>query len=558
MFCYHCQEAKKNKVCDTAGICGKKADVSSLQDLLMFCLKGLAYYCEQARPFQIVNIQTDRFLAKGLYAMVTNVNFSADDFVPLIDEAIKRRNSIRQRLQDNIAQENTPSSTDALPEEATWDYTDADQAAFIAKGETVGVEQHKDRLDPDLHALQECLLYACKGLAALAVHQQAIGIENPSLYEFLHRSLALTLHDDNDFDAILSEVLYSGSLGLDMMSQLQKANILKFGEPIPTKVHLDVLDQPGILISGHDLQDLEDLLEQTAGTGIDIYTHGEALIAHSYPAFKKYFNLVGNYGNAWQDQKTEFPKFNGPILVTTDSIQQPKKTYETKLFSTGLVGWPGVPYIADRKPGQRKDFSALIETAQQAEPPSPTGDGQCVTGFGPQALEELSDSIVDALQQKKISRLIVIAGTDGRHKERKYYTELAEALPPDTLILSAGDTKYRYYQHDFGNIDGIPRLLDVGQNLDFCTITHFLDTLREKMGLEHINQLPVSYNIAWYEQRTLLMILGLLALDIKNLRVGPTLPPFFTPGIQQILQEKFGLQGIDTVENDVAAMLAGQ
>ncbi len=291
MFCYHCQEAKKNKVCDTAGICGKKADVSSLQDLLMYCLKGLAYYSELARPFELVNIQTDRFLAKGLYAMVTNVNFSHDDFVQLIDEAVKRRNSIRLRFLAAYEEKHSQAFNDSVPEVASWDYESAELSAFIAKGETVGVEYNKERFDPDLHALLECLLYACKGLAALAIHTLAINQENHQLYEFLHRSLALTLKADSDFNAILTEVLHSGQLGLDLMSQLQKANINRFSEPVPTQIHLDALDQPGILISGHDLQDLEDLLEQTAGTGIDIYTHGEAISAHSYPAFKKYFKV---------------------------------------------------------------------------------------------------------------------------------------------------------------------------------------------------------------------------------------------------------------------------
>ncbi len=557
MFCYHCQEAKKNLVCDKTGICGKKENVSSLQDMLMFSLKGLAFYCYQAEEFNLVSNKTNRFMAKALFSMVTNVNFSAAEFVSLIDEAVRRRNSIRQQFLTAYQQKNQQEFNQELAEEVTWQYELVDEQAFTDKGATIGVEKDNDSLDPDIHALQETLLYAVKGLGSLAVHNLAVNTESTEQYYFMYQALSFTLNKTNTVDDALALVINSGELGLAAMTLLEKANSKKFGAPVPTKVHLDTLDKPGILVSGHDLQDIEDLLEQTADTGVDIYTHGEALSAHAHPAFKKYFNLVANYGGAWQAQKTEFPKFNGPILVTTNSIQQPKKTYQDKLFSTGMVAWDGVTHIAERKPGQVKDFSQIIAIAQKSEPPIALTEGSFITGFGLKALTELVPKIAEAIKTGKVKRIIVLAGTDGRHKERKYYTELAEALTEDTLIITAGDVKYRFLNHDFGQIGDIPRLLDAGQSNDFTVIISFLQALQQFLGLTDINKLPVSFNIAWYEQKTILIMLALFALNVKNIRVGPTLPPFFTPTILELLAEKYSLKGIDTVENDIESMLAG-
>ena len=557
MFCYHCQEAKKNTVCDTAGICGKKANVSSLQDMLMYSLKGLAFYSEPAEEFGLVSNKTHQFIAKALFSMVTNVNFAPAEFVDLIDQAVKRRNTIRQQFLFAYQQKHQQAFDQPIPEEAEWQYDAIDEVEFTDKGATVGVEQHMKALDADVLALQECLLYAVKGLGALAVHNLEMGIEDVEQYHFMQQALCFILNKSNTLDDILKMTLRSGELGLDAMAQLEKANSKKFGHPEPTSVYLDTWEKPGILVSGHDLQDIEDLLEQTAGTGIDIYTHGEAISAHAYPAMKKYFNLVANYGGAWQSQKTEFPKFNGPVLVTTNSVQQPKKTYQDKLFTTGMVAWPDVTHIADRKPGQRKDFSQIIELAKQCEAPNPLTEGQSTTGYGIQALSGLTSKIAEAIKTDKIKRILVLAGTDGRHKERRYYTELAEALPKDTLIISAGDSKYRIYQQDFGQIEDIPRYLDVGQSNDFGAIIEFLKQLQQALGLTELNALPVSFNIAWYEQRTILMMLALFALDFKNVRVGPTLPPFFTENILKLLEDKYALKGIDTVENDIAALMAG-
>ncbi len=559
MFCYHCQEAKKNKVCDTAGICGKKANISSLQDLLMYSLKGLAFYAVRAAEFELVRRKTDRFMAKALFSMVTNVNFSASDFVDLIDEAVRRRDSIRHQFLPAFKEKHGQDFAEALPEEACWQYEKADETAFTEKGEQVGVLYYleKYQLDADVHALQECLLYAAKGLASLAVHNLELGVESDKQYSFLYQALDFTLKTDNSQEQVFNQLLKSGSLGPDAMHRLERANAEQFGEPEPATVYLDCWDNPGILVSGHDLRDLEDLLAQAEGSGVDIYTHDEAIAAHGYPALQKFFGLVGNYGGAWQEQKTQFPKFNGPILVTTNSIQQPKKTYQDKLFTTGMVGWPDVPHIADRKPGQRKDFSALIELAKSCAAPEPLTSGAHTVGYGLTALKALLPAIVDAIEADQIKRIIVLAGADGRHKERRYYSELAEKLPQNTLVLTAGDVKYRFLSQDFGKIGSIPRLLDCGQSYDFNVILEFLQALQLALKLDDFKQLPVSFNIAWYEQKTILIMLALFARNCQHVRVGPTLPPFFTPDILAMLAQKYQFKGIDTVENDIASMLEG-
>lgn len=557
MFCYHCQEAKKNLVCDKAGICGKKENVSSLQDMLMYSLKGLAFYSHAAEEFGLVSNKTHQFIAKALFSMVTNVNFAPADFLELISQAVKRRNTIREQFLAAYQDKHGQAFDQVVPDEAQWQYDAIDEKAFTDKGASIGVEHYAETVTEDVLALQECLLYAVKGLGALAVHNLSLGLEDDELSHFMQQALAFSLNSNNGLDDILTLTLRSGELGLKAMAALETANSKQFGHPEPTTVHLDTWDKPGILVSGHDLQDIEDLLVQTAGTGIDIYTHGEAISAHAYPALKKYFNLVANYGNAWQAQKTEFPKFNGPILVTTNSVQQPKKTYQDKLFTTGMVAWPEVTHIADRKPGQRKDFSQLIAVAKQSDAPNALTEGQTVTGYGVKALLGLTDKIAQAIKDNKISQIVVIAGTDGRHKERSYYTELAETLAADTLIITAGDTKYRFYQHEFGEIEGIPRYLDAGQSNDFAAVITFLKQLQQTLGLAELNDLPVSFNIAWYEQKTILMMLSLFALGLKNVRIGPTLPPFFTPHILEVLTEKYALKGIDTVEVDIASIMAG-
>ncbi|GAW85895.1 hydroxylamine reductase [Bathymodiolus platifrons methanotrophic gill symbiont] len=556
MFCYHCQEAKKNIACDTAGICGKKADVSSLHDLLTYALKGLSFYAVQAAQSDITDINIDKFTARALYSMVTNVNFDPAVFVQLISEAVQRREHLKRILLESGADLNK----EEVPEEAQWNYDQIELAAFVKKGETVGVKPNEELSadELDLHAAREMLIYAAKGLGSILEHAQVLGFFELEHYVFMHESVAYTLRKDPGLDDILAMNFKCGEQSILAMALLERINIEKFGQPTATKVHLDTWDTPGILVSGHDFHDLQDLLEQSAGSGVDIYTHGEMIAAHGYPAFNKYFNLVANYGGAWQDQKTQFGKFQGPVLVTSNSLQQPKKGYTEKAYTSGMVGWPNVAHIEKRRADKAKDFSIIIEQALQCEPPLPLTEGTVTVGYGRQALIALTEAISQSIKSRDIKRIIVLVGCDGRHKERRYYTGLVEALPEDTLILTAGDTKYRFHQLDLGEINGVPRLLDAGQTQDFYAIIAFLTHLQKSMQLEHLNQLPVSFNIAWYEQHTILMMLSLLALGVKNLRIGPTLPPFFSPGILQKLTDELAVKGIDTPENDIAAMLAGE
>jgi hydroxylamine reductase len=552
MFCYHCQEAKKNVACDTAGICGKKADVSSLHDLLTYTLKGLSFYAVKAAEVGINAQNIDQFTARALYSMVTNVNFDASVFVQLITETVQRREYLKRLLLANGVELN-----EVIPEEAQWQYELCDKAAFVKMGETVGVMAGGELSSEqaDLHAAREMLIYAAKGLGALLEHIQVLGRFHVEHYAFMHKLVAYTLRIDVNLDDLLAMNFKAGEQSLLLMSLLEQSNIQKFGQPEPTIVHLDTWDKPGILVTGSDLQDLHDLLEQSAGSGVDIYTHGEMIVAHSYPAFKKYFNLVANYGGAWQEQKTQFSKFKGPVLVTSNSLQQPKKDYINKAYTSGMVGWPDVTHIDKRRSSEAKDFSALIEQAKKCDPPTPLTKGAVTVGYGLHALCTLTEAIVSGIKSGDIQRIIVLVGCDGRHKERRYYTQLVEALPKDTLILTAGDTKYRFHDLDLGEINGIPRLLDVGQAYDFYAILEFIRHLQKTMQLSHLSELPVSFNIAWYEQQTILMMLALFSLGIKDVRIGPTLPPFFSAGILEKLTQSLAIKGIDTPENDIAAML---
>ncbi|SMG62192.1 hydroxylamine reductase [methanotrophic bacterial endosymbiont of Bathymodiolus sp.] len=554
MFCYHCQEAKKNIACDTAGICGKKADISSLHDLLTYTLKGLCFYAKKSTESGITDENIDKFIARSLYSMVTNVNFDPAVFVQLIAETVQRREHLKRALIESGTVINGEE-----PVEAQWLYEKVDQADFVKKGETVGVHADGELSGTDvgLHAARELLIYAAKGLGALLEHIQALGGFELEHYVFMHEAVAYTLQQERSLDELLAMSYRCGDQAILAMALLERINTEKFGQPAATTVHLDTWDKPGILVSGHDFQDLQDLLEQSAGSGIDIYTHGEMIAAHGYPAFKKYFNLVGNYGSAWQDQKTQFGKFQGPVLVTSNSLQQPKKGYTAKAYTSGMVGWPDVAHVEKRRTDKNKDFSKIIEQAQDCDPPLALTEGSVTVGYGRHALMELTDNISAAIKSGDIQRIIVLIGCDGRHKDRRYYTQLVESLPADTLILTAGDTKYRFHQLDLGEINGIPRLLDAGQAQDFYAVMAFITHLQKTMQLDHINDLPISFNIAWYEQQTILMMLALFSLGVKNLRIGPTLPPFFTPGILQKLSDELAVKGIDTAENDVAAMLEG-
>lgn len=557
MFCYHCQEAKKNIVCDVTGICGKKEAVSCLQDLLIYCIKGLAFYTHRSVEFGIVENKTNRFIAKALFSTVTNVNFDQTSFVNLIVEANQRRDSLSKLFLVAYQEKHNAEFSETVPEEAQWQFGTVNEEAFVEKGATVMINK-EHIVDKDLHGLEECLLYASKGLASLLVHAVALNAEKKELYYFLYHVLNFTLQPDNSIESALAINIQCGKMGISAMAMLDRANTAKFGEQLPTIVYRDVWEKPGILVTGHDLQDIEELLKQTAGTDIDLYTHGEAITAHAYSAFKKYFNLVGNYGNAWQDQRTQFSQFKGPILVSTNSIQQQRKDYKDKIYTTGMVGWPGIEHIADRKLGQGKDFSPLIEQAKKCDAPTLLTTSKVTVGYARHALSELLPAITEAINNGDIQRIIVLAGGDGRHKERRYYTQLAEALPKTALILTAGDNKYRFHDQEFGSIKGIPRLLDAGQSNDFYSIIVFLQSLQKTLALQYFNTLPVSFNIAWYEQKMLIIMLALFSIGVKNLRMGPTLPPFFTPTLLQLLSDKFLLKGIDTPENDIASMMEGK
>ncbi len=552
MFCYHCQEAKKNIACDTTGICGKKADISSLHDLLTYVLKGLSFYAVKTTESEITLPNIDQFTARAWYSMVTNVNFDAAVFVQLISEAVQRREYLKRLLLSKGIELN-----EAVPKEAQWQYEEIDQAEFIKKGETVGIRADGELTGSpaDLQAAKEMLIYAAKGLGALLEHIQVLKKVHPEHYAFLHQAIAYVLRKDVSLDDLLAMNFQCGEHALELMGLLEHINSEKFGEPEPTTVHIDTWDKPGILVTGHDLQDLQDLLEQSAGSGIDIYTHGEMIAAHGYPAFKKYFNLVANYGGAWQDQKTQFGKFNGPVLVTSNNFQQPKKTYINKAYTSGMVGWPDITHIDNRRTDAQKNFSIIIEQAKKCAAPTPLAEGSVVVGYGRKALLVLIDTIAQSIQHGDIQHIIVLIGSDGRHKERRYYTQLIEAAPTNTLILTAGDTKYRFNTLDLGHINGIPRLLDVGQGHDFYALMAFLVDLQKTMQLAHLSDLPVSFNIAWYEQQTILIMLALFAQGIKNVRIGPTLPPFFSAGILKKLTDDLAIKGIDTPENDIAEML---
>jgi len=514
----------------------------------VYVLKGLSFYALKAHQQEIVQPHLDLFTAKALYATVTNVNFNSTEFVRLISETVQRRNALSKQL--------TFATNEIIPKEATWEYDEIDETAFIKQGETLSVSSLLKENEV-YHGLRESLVYGVKGLASLIEHTAVLGYEDQSLYKFIHQALDFSI-GEHTVDQALAMNLQCGQLGLQAMGLLNQANTETFGHPIPTKVHTDVWDKPGILVSGHNLQDLKEILEQTAGKNIDVYTHGEAIIAHAYPKFKTFFNLVGNYGGAWQDQKNQFAKFNGALLVTTNNLQQAKKTYLEKLFTSGMVGWESIPHIEDRKTNQAKNFTALIEQAQQNPPPNLLEDYILTTGYGLQSLLALKEAVSDAIQANTIKKIIVIAGCDGRHKERRYYTELVKSLPQDYLILTCGETKYRFNQLDLGEINGIPRLLDAGQTNDFYAIISFLQALQQTLKLDTFNALPVSFNIAWYEQQTIIMFLALLDLGVKNVRLGPTLPPFFNVDILTLLAEKFALKGIDTVENDIKAILEGE
>ena len=540
MFCFQCQETAKGTGCTFKGVCGKTEDVANLQDLLIYTLKGISYFAVQARPLGIIRPEIDKFIMESLFITITNANFDRERFIARIEAGL----NLRDQLQAEIVKAGGALPA-ALPDAATWN---ASAAEFERKAASVGVLHTENE---DIRSLRELLTYGLKGMAAYAEHAYTLAHQEDGIFEFIEKALAATLDDTLGVNDLVSLVLEAGKYGVDVMALLDKANTTTYGNPEITKVNIGVRNNPAILISGHDLRDLEELLIQTQGTGVDVYTHGEMLPAHYYPAFKKYDNFVGNYGNAWYKQNSEFESFNGPILLTTNCLVPPKDSYRDRLYTTGVVGFEGVKHIPERQDGKAKDFSALIAQAKSCPAPTEIETGEIVGGFAHNQVLALADKVVDAVKSGAVKRFFVMAGCDGRMKSRDYYADFAQALPKDTIILTAGCAKYKYNKLALGDIGGIPRVLDAGQCNDSYSLAVIALKLKEVFGLDDVNQLPISYNIAWYEQKAVIVLLALLYLGVKNIHLGPTLPAFLSPNVAKVLVENFGIAGITNVEDDL-------
>jgi hydroxylamine reductase len=546
MFCYQCQEASKGVGCTVRGVCGKPEDVANLQDLLIFVLKGIAKFDLIAREKGLSPKKADRFVIESLFTTITNANFDKAAFVKRIQDALTLREEIKAALIANGVE--IPAE---LHESATW--TASTEAEFDAKAPAIGVLSTENE---DVRSLRELIIYGIKGIAAYAEHAMNLGYEDLTITAFLEEALDATTNDALSADALVALVLKTGEYGVNVMALLDKANTTSYGNPEITKVNIGVGTNPGILISGHDLRDMEELLKQTEGTGVDVYTHSEMLPANYYPKFKAYKHFVGNYGNAWWKQNEEFESFNGPILMTTNCIVPPKDSYKNKLFTTGAAGFPGCPHIGERIEGGAKDFSAVIEMAKTCAAPVEIETGEIVGGFAHAQVFALADAVVDAVKSGAIRKFFVMAGCDGRMKDRDYYTEFAQALPKDTVILTAGCAKYRYNKLPLGDIGGIPRVLDAGQCNDSYSLAVIALKLKEVFELNDINDLPIAYNIAWYEQKAVIVLLALLYLGVKNIHLGPTLPAFLSPNVANVLVNTFGITGIGSVEDDIKLFMA--
>jgi hydroxylamine reductase len=556
MFCYQCQETAKNEGCTVKGMCGKTADVASLQDLLIYLLKGIAFWGSRGRKMGVSDPETDLFVAQALFATITNANFDPERFVPMIHKAIELRDALKPRAQQACFKLHGNQCTDSGPDWASWKPERGDMDELIAKGMTVGIMMDMT-VDPDIRSLRELLVIGLKGMAAYTDHAYVLDAYNEELLAFMQDALDATTNAKLGVDDLVGLVLKCGEMGVQAMSLLDQANTGAYGNPEPTQVNLGVRPGPGILISGHDLRDLDELLQQTEGKGVNIYTHGEMLPANAYPAFKKYTHFVGNYGGSWWRQADEFEKFGGPILMTTNCIIKPRPSYQERLFTTGLAGWPGCPHIPDRLPGAQKDFSAVIQMALQSAEPQELEHGTIPIGFAHAAVTSVADKVVQAVKNGDIQRFVVMAGCDGRQSVRNYYTEMAEALPKSTVILTAGCAKYRYNKLNLGDIGGIPRVLDAGQCNDSYSLVVIAQKLVEAFGVNHINDLPISYDVAWYEQKAVIVLLALLSLGVKKIRLGPTLPAFLSPNVVNVLVENFEIMPINTVEADLEAIMAG-
>lgn len=539
MFCFQCQETAGRKGCTVMGVCGKKPEVAAMQDLLVYVTKGLASVATRLRgEGGAVGVEVNHLVTLNLFVTITNANFDEEAIAARIEKTLAVRDDLRAQIKD----------TSNLPDAVMWTGLRDD---FAEKAQAVGVLRTENE---DIRSLRELIAYGLKGLAAYMKHANALGKENADIDAFAQEALAKLLDDSFGANALTALALETGKWGVDAMALLDAANTEAYGNPEITKVDLGVRQNPGILISGHDLRDLEMLLEQTAGTGVDVYTHGEMLPAHYYPAFKKYPHFAGNYGNAWWKQKEEFEAFGGPVLMTTNCVVPPKDSYKARLFTTGATGFPGCPHIEAKADGT-KDFSPLVAMAKKCEPPKELEKGEIVGGFAHAQVFALADKVIEAVKSGAIKKFVVMAGCDGRMKSREYYAEFAKALPKDTVILTAGCAKYKYIKLPLGDIGGIPRVLDAGQCNDSYSLALIALKLKEAFGFSDVNELPVVYNIAWYEQKAVIVLLALLHLGVKNIHLGPTLPAFLSPNVANVLVENFGIGGITNVEDDIKSMI---
>jgi len=544
MFCYQCQEAAGGKGCTQIGVCGKTDNVARLQDVLVYTLKGVAIFSKAAREAGMNVKAAEHIILDGLFATITNANFDKNALKVKVENAISMREELKQALE-------TAGIKVAMAEldVATWT-GDVEAKSEEALVSVLATENE------DVRSLRELVTYGLKGIAAYAEHALNLKQENPEINAFIEKALVATLDNTLTADDLVALTLETGKFGVDVMALLDKANTTAYGNPEITEVNIGVGTKPGILISGHDLKDMEELLAQTEGSGVDIYTHSEMLPAHYYPAFKKYDHFVGNYGNAWWRQKEEFETFNGPILFTTNCIVPPKNTsYSDRVYTTGSAGYEGFKHIPRREDGKTKDFSEIIEHAKRLKAPTEIETGTIVGGFAHNQVLALADKVVDAVKTGAIKQFFVMAGCDGRMKSRNYYTAFAEALPKDTVILTAGCAKYRYNKLNLGDIGGIPRVLDAGQCNDSYSLAVIALKLKEVFELNDINELPISYNIAWYEQKAVIVLLALLFLGVKNIKLGPTLPAFLSPNVANVLVETFGINGINDVQSDITQFL---
>jgi hydroxylamine reductase len=546
MFCYQCQETAKGTGCTIKGVCGKTDEVANMQDLLIYVTKGISIYAVKARELGVENEKVNNYVFDALFTTITNANFDYDAIVAKVKLGFEVREMIKSELvkAGGVIPEKLHSST-------SW-FSNSDEE-LKRKSTLIGVLSIENE---DLRSLKELVTYGVKGIAAYAEHAFNLGYKNQEIYAFMQRALVATT-EEKSVDELVALVLETGKFGVDVMALLDKANTESYGNPEISEVKLGVRNKPAILISGHDLKDLEELLAQTDGTGVDVYTHSEMLPGHYYPKFKKYEHFYGNYGNAWWKQKEEFESFNGPILFTTNCIVPPlsNATYTDRIYTTGAAGLTGAKHIPARKDGKAKDFSIIIEHAKKCASPTEIETGTIVGGFAHNQVIALADKVVDAVKSGAIRKFFVMAGCDGRMKSRDYYTEFAKKLPKDTVILTAGCAKYRYNKLELGDIGGIPRVLDAGQCNDSYSLAVIALTLKDVFKLNDINELPIAYNIAWYEQKAVIVLLALLYLGVKNIHLGPTLPGFLSPNVAKVLVENFGIAGITDVDEDMKLLL---